>query len=809
MRSVFLLFASSVLSVSLASASDDLLQRSFVWLPTPPADRQAHAVFRKTFDLPEAPRAAHLRLFADSRYMLWVNGTYVLRGPCRFDPKAPTFDELDVASHLRPGKNALVVWVHRYSDGRTADHPSANAYNGRTMFHAPGLTAALTLTRPDGTAQTLTTDATWRTCDRTRFEPSPTDRWETSWSSIPDRIDARLDSGDWTSPTFDDSSWAPAAPVDGKPWGPLEARHIPLLRETDAGPLTVVQWQGQEPPSPPTLASRLPLEMKTGDRLIVSLDRYAQAYSTLDFEADEGSVLTLEYGQTFRSSGNALGGSYNHINRYTAKAGHQTYVSADTFGCKFIALQVTGGRIKLSGMKMTNRLYPFDVKGAFTSDDAFLNKLWPLGVHTIQTCSEDAYVDCATRERTEWLADAVMVAHPISDLTMAGPAAQPGGEPYWSDPRLFGSLLRHIGQNALPDGRVKAHHPSDRMDIHGYIEDYACLWIQGLRTWYDRTGDLALVREQWPAVIAQLKWFLDRRTERGLVKAREFVYFGNPLAYQVCEGATLNAFVVRALADAAELAGKLDKPDQQRDYAAAADALRQAIHAQLWDEAATAYSGGLKDGQKTAPTAHAAAFCLYYDIVPAERRKAVEAWFAAHVEKEECLPYQYAFYFEVLARMDTDAADRFALDLIRRRWAAMADGETQTTWEGFGPGENCHEAGGAPTIYLSRHVLGVQEDGPTANRRLKIEPRLGDLKRAEGTVVTAFGPVPVNWDRSGADGRLHFSFEIPAGVTARVALPRASENAVPVVNGKPVQPLRATPRFVTIELGEGKYRGEL
>ena len=75
-----------------------------------------------------------------------------------------------------------------------------------------------------------------------------------------------------------------------------------------------------------------------------------------------------------------------------------------------------------------------------------------------------------------------------------------------------------------PDGRVKAHHPSDRWDIHGYIEDYSCLWIQGLRTWHDNTGDLELVREAWPAVTAQLKWFLDRRTERGLVKAREFVF---------------------------------------------------------------------------------------------------------------------------------------------------------------------------------------------------------------------------------------------------------------------------------------------
>ena len=801
------LVALALASEALAAAGDAPLQRSFIWAPSAPAGQQACVVFRKTFELKERPASAALHLFADSRYILWINGTCVQRGPCRFDPKAPEYDTIDAAGFLRPGTNVLAVLVHHYHDGKAADHPQA-AFNGRIMRHAPGLAASLEFAQTGGAPQTVRTDASWRASKQNRFGPSPADSWETSWSSLPDRIDARRDAGDWTSALFDDSGWEQAAPADGRQWGPFQQRRIPLLRETEAGPLTVVQWPLPGLSGEPPLQTLLPLDMKAGDRLVVALAQYAQAYSELDLEADAGSEVTLEYGQTFHSSGNSVGGSYNHINRYTAKAGRQSYASGDTFGCKYVALQVVSGRLRLFGMRMVNRLYPFDVIGTFVSDDPLLNGLWSSGVRTIQACSEDAYVDCATRERTEWLADAVMVAYPISRLTMAGPATN--DTPYWSDPRLFGNLLRHIGQSAQPDGRVKAHHPSDRWDIHGFIEDYACLWIQALRTWHDNTGDLELVREAWPAVTAQLKWFLERRAALGLVKAREFVYFGNPLAYQVCEGATLNAFLARSLADAAELARLLAKPEQQREYGAACDALRQAINAQLWDEAAGTYHGGIKDGQKTPPTVHAAALCLYYDIGPAERRKGAEAWFAAHIEQEGCMPYQYAFYLEVLARMDTDAADRLALDLIRRRWAAMAGSETKTVWEGFEPGENCHEAGGAPTIYLSRRVLGVQVDGPVADRLLRIEPRLGDLKRAEGTVVTEFGPVPVCWDRTGKDGRLSFSVVIPAGVTAKVSFPRTSADATLTINGKPVhQPVRESPRFLTVELGEGTYRGGL
>ena len=63
---------------------------------------------------------------------LWVNGSHVLRGPCRFNPKRPEFDTLDIAPHLRAGANTLVVLVHHYP-----------ATNGRIMNHAPGLTTIL------------------------------------------------------------------------------------------------------------------------------------------------------------------------------------------------------------------------------------------------------------------------------------------------------------------------------------------------------------------------------------------------------------------------------------------------------------------------------------------------------------------------------------------------------------------------------------------------------------------------------------------------------------------------------------------
>ena len=83
------------------------LQKSFVWTPSAPTGKQVYAVFRKTLELKGQPQSAVLRLFADSRYILWINGKYVDRGPCRFDPKGPEYDTLDVKRFLQPGANTI------------------------------------------------------------------------------------------------------------------------------------------------------------------------------------------------------------------------------------------------------------------------------------------------------------------------------------------------------------------------------------------------------------------------------------------------------------------------------------------------------------------------------------------------------------------------------------------------------------------------------------------------------------------------------------------------------------------------------
>ncbi len=963
------------------------LQRSLIWHATAPVGKQAYVVFRKTLSLETVPTTAVLRIFADSRYILWINGQYVERGPCRFDPIAPEYDAIDVHRFLRKGKNVLTVLVHHYTDGKRS---GPAAFCGRIMRHEPGLTVRLDVGGSSGDeSRALITDETWRVCAKTRFRPSPL-----GWGSIPDEIDARLDDGDWTKIDYGDSAWGKVKRVDGTAWGILRPRSIPLLREAPIAPLTLLEhvWPSEGPcarwiwtrekgppaqkaprwsapegvryfrktfalpeqatevvihatadnefdcffngkqvgqnhvgtfsswttmqrtdvtklagpgqntiairainkhygnvsdpagllvlvtwrdgnsprhlvsdgswkasecieegwkqsryddaawpaaldmcaygddpwkhnirnyPGPRTvdtearpLAKALPLEIDAGAQVVIDAGVTEQAYSILDLDAEDGTRIELAYAQRFLDTGRRPDQVFGQRGTYIARAGRQTYMSGDTFGFKYLVIRVRSGRMRLHDVKLIRRRYPFDRVGAFRCNDPVLNTLWDICVHTVEVCSEDAYVDCASRERVEWMGDVYVDTYPVTRVALAGPPKESG--PCWSDPRLLRNLLRHIGQSLQPGGRLKAHHPSDRWDIHGYIEDYACLWVNSLRDYFDNTGDLGVARELWPALTDQMKWFLDHRTERGLVRAREFIFFGNPLCYKTCEAAALNAYVCHALRDAAFLAEMLGRDALAGQYEREANTIASAVNTHLWDQRSGTYCGAIMNGAKTPPTAHAAVLCLYHGIVPEDRRASLTRWMLENHAKEGFAPYTHYFLFHELYRVGTDEADQLVLDLMRQRYGPMTEGETETVWEAFGGNEFCHQAGSAPAYFLSAYVLGVRVSGPVSERRILIEPRLADLKEAEGVVQTEFGLIPVTWKRT-PEGALSFRFEVPRDVMARVAIPTRTDEPTLIVNGKTLvfagkaksAGISIRPRSVRFEVGAGQCSGRV
>jgi hypothetical protein len=778
-----LLLLSSAPAQGAATADDGgrALGGAAVWTGRPDNGTRPGAcvAFRRRFNLDRLGKQEVMQVFADARYLLWVNGEYVERGPARFEPQAPEYDSVDITRRLRRGENVVAILV------------VARISNGKARMHAPGLMARVLR---DG-REVLASDAGWRWSEKTAYRAVTTD-----WPNMYDIMDFREEVGDWTLPGYDDREWKPAQPLSAGGWGGLTERRIPLLREAAVEP----DWAE---------GSGLGKELRSGQAAAFKFKRVVLACTRLEVEAEPGTVLELSY---------APGA------RITCRGGLQSYLSTDAHAIYEGAIRVRSGRAVLRHASFSERLYPFERLGCFDSSDLILNKLWTTSVRGLEVTSEDAYVDCTDRERVEWM-DCDPPAFDVTRVAMAGRDRE--GRPVYADPRLLEEMLRRTAYTLQPEGWVKAHTCSDRFDIHAKMEDRSCDWVEGARRYYESCGKTGVIREIWPAIVAQMKYFLERRTSRGLVRAREWVVWGNPVGYQTCEGTALNAFVYRALADAAYLGRAIGETKQALEFERESASLKSAINAVLWDEAAGSYSGGyyelsrareaqdyrplnLKVAEgKIEPTRHAALFAWDQGVVPPERQASVRRFLMDHAPTDNSI-MQYYYYFRFQYQADTAAQDEAVLAKLRAEWKDMAYNRYEAAFEGLHSwGSQAHCYGMFPAYYLSAYVLGVRVDGAASQKRLLIEPRLGALGFAAGTVVTEFGPVQVSWRKAGDEWRYGVDASgLRQGVEIHLRLPAGSDRGPASLDGKDLGEGRGGSsregRWLDVRIKPGKHQGQ-
>ena len=89
-------------------------QASWIWGTGAESPRNEWRCFRKTFR-PSTNQEIRLKITADSRYVLYVNGNQVGRGPVRSWPFELAYDEYPIGHLLKAGEdNTIAVLVMNY-----------------------------------------------------------------------------------------------------------------------------------------------------------------------------------------------------------------------------------------------------------------------------------------------------------------------------------------------------------------------------------------------------------------------------------------------------------------------------------------------------------------------------------------------------------------------------------------------------------------------------------------------------------------------------------------------------------------------
>src|SRR5262245_53263637 len=105
------------------------------WIRDEDAPGDAYGVFhfRRVLELAERPERFVVHVSADNRYRLYVNGQQVSAGPQRSDLMHWRYETVDLAPHLRAGRNVLAALVWNWG----AERPVAQ-FSRRTAFLVQG-----------------------------------------------------------------------------------------------------------------------------------------------------------------------------------------------------------------------------------------------------------------------------------------------------------------------------------------------------------------------------------------------------------------------------------------------------------------------------------------------------------------------------------------------------------------------------------------------------------------------------------------------------------------------------------------------
>ena len=733
--------------------------------------QNCHAQFRFDFHLEKIPGQAPLYLTADQSYRLYINGSYVCRGPARGYQESWPFDELEIAPFLRKGQN----WF------------SVEAYNpGIGTFQYIHQSAAGFLCAAEWDGLSIHTNRReWK------MRRSPGNRPETARLSIQmgfqEDFDAAQDDLSWiTSPKSPD--WEMKAyelavseiPFGRPPWTSLEPRGIPMLRETILTPTgipvygqgsmkegwrtcrniawhwageeesSVAQWRpgGELRPHPDgdRLAFSVPPAEKDGFTAVcVDLGSIRTGSFFLGLENCSGGEIAdclffqyLEHGipETRIPVGN--GGQLALAARLRCAEGKCGREFFSIFGARYVVVIFRGFRNTVRAtVSWRSAEYPFRMRGVFSTSDEELDSIWKLCRHTQQICATDAYIDTPWREQGQWWADARIQARNISYLD--------------GDSRLFRRGIDMIAGQSSGCGLVSGVAPCRGGGC--ILPDFALVWVLSIWDDYWQTGSLQSFEKHKSRIHKIFRYFKTRETRGsdGVLKLDPHCWLFEDWAPLPKEGypAFLNLWHLHALQHYEKLlraSGQFEKAD-----ACAAECRRRAalLEQTFFDEREGLFVAGRSpDGRVLGvPSVHDQVLAVLNGLRPDAWRTMAEKRILPFLRDESlscAVPSSFwcTFLFDAAQKL---SLDKEVLAFLLRHWSRMLP--AGGTWEHLewreSEGESCcHGWSAHPVVHLPNLLLGLRQRSP-AWREISLSPN-PELLPESGRILLPLPPGDLN-----------------------------------------------------------------
>lgn len=740
---------------------------SMIWLDQPHTP-DSYVAFRGTFIIADESEV-ELRTLGSGWYSIWLDGTFLLEGPDRFDVAHPQYQVTKLT--LSEGPHVIAVQAHHL--GVTT----------RILMDMPPFMYCDVI--PGGHRQSATQDSDsdkpiaveWKCLPLNGYKPqvrriNPQLGW-IEW------CDTRNHPANWQLPGFDDSQWSKPALVQPK-LGPLAPTSIGTV-QTFTHTLKVIgegdlaETFGYESDD---IAARFflrDLECKTlprqGKWKRYDLGRVRLGRPQIALAVPPGTVVEFAYAETLQHGRVSpwitlsAGGSCN-LDHFVARGGLQEFSPLTPKGGRYLEVHVLLPSEHAEPVKRHDgltypiafhreeyieRVYHGPAVGSFACNDPLLNRIWEVGVETFRACCEDALVDNPTRERGQWTGDVVTVG---MDINAAA----------YSDLRLCRRGLMQSAWCAREDGLIAGLCPGGP----AYLATYAAQWVDACMHYHELTGDKRLLEEMYPSAVRNIDAMERFFTAEGVTDGAGWVFVDWGYARNAGPADMgYNLHVLSTLRSMAQWCHILGKNDAHAKYQQLSGRLERIIR--QWLSSQTTGQPG--QAASEAIGYHCAVLAMRLGLIDKSQHADYIAYIKKHIlgcfpnnpdaprlsdpsvsSSQLITPYFAHYAFPVLIE---HGEVNFVLDQYRKCWGWALE-DDRTTWlEVFDTRwSHCHQWAGCPTWQLSRYVLGL-------HNRFDLGPDRYVLKVHAGSLTFAKGSLPV----PNSEGMIHIDWKhTPAGI---------------------------------------------
>ncbi|MBQ6253982.1 MAG: glycoside hydrolase [Bacteroidales bacterium] len=737
--------AAALLLASFALACSKDVEPSVICVGEDYAEGSWYA-FRKAFDIKGDPSTASLKIEADTKYWLWVNGELIVRegnlkrGPT---PEDGYYDQFGSVPGLVKGHNEVAVLV--------------NFHGRQSVNHMTSPTAGLWFDL-EGKGFRVVSDGTWKAVRHPAFYIPEGGRPNLRLSESNIGYDGR-ERIDFFRTGFDDSTWpqAKALTLEEAGWGKQVLRPIPQWKDYGLKDYVSTRMEGKE------LVCELPYDCQVTPYIKVNapagkiIDIYTDLYGGPVIEGAEPYKIPDPDPNRNRTISETLAMTAEEVGvrfmsfpllctraQYITAEGEQEHEALGWMNGMNVRYSIPDG-VEVLEVKYRESGYDTSFAGSFECDDPFLNTLWERAARSLYVNMRDNFFDCPHRERGQWIGD----------------AANEAIQTYYAlDPKSHAMTAKAIRELAgFQEDNGSMYGPVPGYNFGELVTQTTAFLSRAVPEYYMYTGDISPLKDVYEAFKKYLPlWKID---SDGLVLERKSL--GTPIANWGDWGENkdmrllYNSWVAVLLGAAEKYAGWMGDEALASEAKERREALIKTVNERYWRGSyyqSEEYTG--------CPDDRGQAVAVLGGIADPSRYPALRPFFKEHYHAS---PYMEYYVLDALCRM---GFYQDALDRMRERYSEMISADYSTLWELFGDGTGKtdsynHAWSGGPLVILSKYFAGVYPTEP-GFFRFAVSPHLGDLNEISANVSTVKGDIKVKVSR--VDGGMACVITVPEGTVA-------------------------------------------